>query len=93
MIQSKDRRQKELIKFIPQGTERYHKMLKGSVYRAFRKDILPDIPVDFSAKHFYEEFGRPTKDLQSIVAFFAERISILFCARFILIHHRVGVHA
>lgn len=45
-------------------------MLKGSIYHTFRKDILPNIPIHFFAKHFSEEFGRPTKDLQSIVGLF-----------------------
>jgi len=45
-------------------------MLKGSIYHTFRKDILPSIPIHFFAKHFSEEFGRPTKDLQSIVGLF-----------------------
>ncbi len=70
MIRSKDRRQKELMDFIPWGTERHHKMLKGSIYHTFRKDILPNIPIKFFSKHFSEEFGRPTKDLQSIVGLF-----------------------
>ncbi|MDP3429283.1 MAG: hypothetical protein Q8R89_03020, partial [Desulfomicrobium sp.] len=65
MIRSKDRRQKELMDLIPWGTERHHKMLKGSIYHTFRKDILPNIPIQFFSKHFSEEFGRPTKDLQS----------------------------
>lgn len=56
--------------FIPWGTERHHKMLKGSIYHTFRKDILPNIPIHFFSKHFSEEFGRPTKDLQSIVGLF-----------------------
>ena len=70
MIRSKDRRQKELMDFIPWGTERHHKMLKCSIYHTFRKDILPNIPIHFFSKHFSEEFGRPTKDLQSIVGLF-----------------------
>jgi len=70
MIRSKDRRQKELMDFIPWGTKSHHKMLKGSIYHTFRKDILPNIPIHFFAKHFSEEFGRPTKDLQSIVGLF-----------------------
>ena len=45
-------------------------MLKGSIYHTFRKDILPNIPIHFFSKHFSEEFGRPTKDLQSIVGLF-----------------------
>ena len=56
--------------FIPWGTERHHKMLKGSIYHTFRKDILPNIPIHFFSKHFSEEFGGPTKDLQSIVGLF-----------------------
>ena len=56
--------------FIPWGTERHHKMLKGSIYHTFRKDILPNIPIHFFSKHFSEEFGRPTKDLQSVVGLF-----------------------
>ncbi len=70
MIRSKDRRQKELMDFIPWGTERHHKILKSSIYHTFRKDILPNIPIHFFAKHFSEEFGRPTKDLQSLVGLF-----------------------
>ena len=70
MIRSKDRRQKELMDFIPWGTERHHKMLKCSICHTFRKDILPNIPIHFFSKHFSEEFGRPTKDLQSIVGLF-----------------------
>jgi len=70
MIRSKDRRQKELMDFIPWGTDNHHNMLKSSVYHTFRKEILPSIPIHFFAKHFSEEFGRPTKDLQSIVGLF-----------------------
>lgn len=70
MIRSKDRRQKELMDFIPWWTERHHKMLKGSIYHTFRRDILPNIPIHFFTKHFSEDFGRPTKDLQSIVGLF-----------------------
>ena len=70
MIRSKDRRQKELMGFILWGTERCHKMLKGSIYHIFRKDILSNIPFNFFCKHFFEEFDRPTKDLQLIVGLF-----------------------
>jgi IS5 family transposase len=70
MIRSKDRRQKELIEFISWGTEKHHKMLRCSIYHTFRKEILPNIPIHFFRKHFSAEFGRPTKDLQSIVGLF-----------------------
>ena len=36
----------------------------------FRKEILPNIPIHFFFKHFSQEFGRPTKDLQSVVGLF-----------------------
>lgn len=45
-------------------------MLRGSIYYTFRKEILPNIPIHFFSKHFSEEFGRPTKDLQSIIGLF-----------------------
>lgn len=70
MLRIKDRRQKELMDFIPWGTEKHHKMLKSSIYYTFRKEILPNIPTHFFTKHFSEEFGRPTKDLQSIIGLF-----------------------
>jgi hypothetical protein len=56
--------------FIPWGTEKHHNMLKSSIYYTFRKEILPNIPIHFFTKHFSEEFGRPTKDLQSIIGLF-----------------------
>jgi hypothetical protein len=55
--------------FIP-GALRDSQMHKGSIYHTFRKDILPNIPINFFSKNFSEEFGRPTKDLQSIVGLF-----------------------
>lgn len=70
MIRTKDRRQKELIEFVPWVTERQHNMLKNSIYRTFRYEILPNIPVHFFSKHFSSDTGRPTKDLQSIIGLF-----------------------
>lgn len=59
-----------MIDFTPWGTDRYYKILKGSTYYTFIKYILPNIPSQFFSKHFFEEFCRLTKYLQSVVWLF-----------------------
>jgi hypothetical protein len=59
-----------MFEYIPWGTKSHHNKLKSSIYHTFRKEILPYLNISILSKHFSNDTGRATKDLQSVMGLF-----------------------
>lgn len=70
MVNYKYRAQHKLIDYVPGLCDRKVKILRSTVYHFFREEILPSLPVNVFTTFFSEDFGRPTKDIQSMLGLF-----------------------
>lgn len=70
MFHVKNRMQLQLPINLTRFKDKKHNYLKKTVYHTFRTKFLPYLPVSLYKNHFNSEFGRKTKDIQSILGLF-----------------------
>ncbi len=70
MFYVKNRMQYQLPVNLTRLNEKKHKYLEKTIYHIFRTKFLPYLPVKLYKNHFNSEFGRKTKDIQSILGLF-----------------------
>jgi len=67
MFHSKDHKQKNLIDPWAYLGPKRRKMVEESWSGLFRKEILPELPVDALREYYHTSDGRPTKELSSMI--------------------------
>ncbi len=70
MMYYKCRKQTKLVDIVPGLTDKHIRLLENTVYKTFRDEIVPWLPVTMFKKYFSADEGCPTKDLQSILGLF-----------------------
>lgn len=70
MIKYKYRTRIEMFEFIQWETKSHHNKLKSSICHTFRKEIISYLNINILSKHFSNNTGRATKDLQSVMGLF-----------------------
>lgn len=70
MLRYKNRKRLSLIDDTCWLDVKQANAIKKTVYYTFRQDILPYLPVTMFKKYFSSDFGRPTKDVQSMLGLF-----------------------
>jgi len=73
MLRYKNRKRLSLIDDTCWLPDKQSNVIKKTVYYTFRQDILPFLPVTMFKKYFCSDFGRPTKDIQSILGWLYSR--------------------